>query len=161
MLGSSASSSATRPSMPPAREWTPTIRYRWIGSTSSRSRRTGSVGRGRRTGTRCTYGAGRGCGSWIEEDAHEEMNTPDFDTDIQAVRTALLRLRDSDELLGFDRLAGEQREDNEITQRHLVARRKLVSELIDVLDAREDIVDLQALNGLDPLELLLGDELES
>ena len=89
------------------------------------------------------------------------MNTPDFDTDIQAVRTALLRLRDSDELLGFDRLAGEQREDNEITQRHLVARRKLVSELIDVLDAREDIVDLQALNGLDPLELLLGDELES
>jgi hypothetical protein len=40
-------------------------------------------------------------------------------------------------------------------------RRSLVSELIDFLDAREDIVDLQVRNGLDPLALLLGDETEA
>ena len=89
------------------------------------------------------------------------MDTQDFDADIQAVRAALLRLQDSDELLGFDRLAADQNVDDETNRRHRSARRRLVSELIEVLDAREDIVDLQALNGLDPLELLLGDEPDS
>jgi len=32
-------------------------------------------------------------------------------------------------------------------------RRALVDELLDVLDAREDLIDLQVDNGLDPLEL--------
>jgi hypothetical protein len=32
-------------------------------------------------------------------------------------------------------------------------RRALVDELLDVLDAREDLIDLQVENGLDPLEL--------
>ena len=93
---------------------------------------------------------------------HEGMSVghPDFQADIQAVRAALLRLRDSDELLGFDPPSAGQ-EDGDDSNRRLSVRRCLVSELIDFLDARKDIVDLQVRNGLDPLALLLGDETEA
>jgi hypothetical protein len=86
------------------------------------------------------------------------MSTRDLGADIQAVRTALLRLRDNDdELLGIDSTTGEI---DPLRRNHLPVRRTLVSELIDFLDAREDIVDLQVRNGLDPLELLYGDDLD-
>lgn len=88
-----------------------------------------------------------------------EHGLPRVQADIQAVRAALLRLRDSDELLGFDPPSCVQEDDD--SNRHLSVRRSLVSELIDFLDAREDIVDLQVRNGLDPLALLLGDETEA
>ena len=88
------------------------------------------------------------------------MGDRDFHADIDAVRAALLRLRDSEDLLGFDPSSGDQEEGNG-SNRHLSARRTLVSELIEFLDAREDIVDLQVRNGLDPLALLLGDETEA
>ncbi len=93
---------------------------------------------------------------------HERMSVgnPDFQADIQAVRAAVLRLRDSDDLLGFDPRSGGQEEGDD-SNRRLSVRRCLVSELIDFLDAREDIVDLQVRNGLDPLALLLGDETEA
>lgn len=85
------------------------------------------------------------------------MSTHDFGADIQAVRAALLRLRDNDdELLGIERTAGDEEEIDTLRSNHLPLRRTLVSELIDFLDAREDIVDLQVRNGLDPLEF--GDE---
>lgn len=87
------------------------------------------------------------------------MGNPDFQADIDAVRAALLRLRDSDELLGFDPPSGDQEEGDDSNRRSV--RQCLVSELIDFLDAREDIVDLQVRNGLDALELLLGDETEA
>jgi hypothetical protein len=86
------------------------------------------------------------------------MNPDDFDADLQAVRAALVRLRDSDELLGLNQFSGTQAEVDAIRHDHRPVRRALVSELIGFLDAREDIVDLQVRNGLDPLELLLGDE---
>lgn len=87
------------------------------------------------------------------------MSTYDFVADIQAVRAALLRLRDNeDELLGIERTLGDEEEIDTLRRNHLPVRRTLVSELIDFLAAREDIVDLQVRNGLDPLELLFGDE---
>jgi hypothetical protein len=89
------------------------------------------------------------------------MSTRDFGADIQAVRAALLRLRDNDdELLGIDLTTGDEEEIDALHHNHLPVRRTLVSELIDFLDAREDIVDLQVRNGLDPLELLHGDDLD-
>ena len=87
------------------------------------------------------------------------MSTYDFGPDIQAVRAALLRLRDNDdELLGIGRTTDDEEEIDTLSRNQLPVRRTLVSELIDFLDAREDIVDLQVRNGLDPLELLFGDE---
>ena len=88
------------------------------------------------------------------------MGDRDFQADIDAVRAALLRLRDSDDLLGFVPPSGDQEEGDD-SNRHLSVRRTLVSELIEFLDARKDIVDLQVRNGLDPLALLLGDETEA
>ena len=89
------------------------------------------------------------------------MSTHDFGADVQAVRAALLRLRDNDdELLGVDWTTGDQEETDALRHNHLPVRRTLVSELIDFLDVREDIVDLQVRNGLDPLELLYGDDLD-
>ncbi len=83
------------------------------------------------------------------------MSTHDFEADIKAVRAALLRLRDNDdELLAIERTGGDEEVIDTIRRNHLPLRRILVSELIDFLDAREDIVDLQMRNGLDPLELL-------
>ena len=76
-----------------------------------------------------------------------------FDDDIQVVRSRLLKLRDSDELLDIDESAATA-DDVDIIRRHrLPIRRALVSELIEFLDARSDIVDLQVRNGLDPEEL--------
>ena len=87
------------------------------------------------------------------------MSTHDFEADIKAVRAALLRLRDNDdELLGTERIAGNEEEIDTLRRNHLPVRRTLVSELIGFLDAREDIVDLQVRNGLDPLKLLFGDK---
>ena len=88
------------------------------------------------------------------------MSQYDLDADIQAVRAALERLRDSDELLGINQSAHTQAEIDAIRRHQRPLRRALVSELIEFLDAREDIVDLQVRNGLDPLELLMGDEEE-
>jgi hypothetical protein len=88
------------------------------------------------------------------------MSTRDLGADIQAVRAALSRLRDNDdELLGID-WTGDQEEIDALRRNHLPVRRTLVSELMDFLDAREDIVDLQVRNGLDPLQLLYGDDLD-
>ena len=83
-----------------------------------------------------------------------------LDSDIEAVKAALARLRENDdELLGGGspidhRQGGEHRHDR------LHARRALVGELIGFLDAREDLVDLQLRSGLDPWDLLLGDQQE-
>ncbi len=88
------------------------------------------------------------------------MSPYDFDADIQAVRAALMRLRDSDELLGINQLPDTQAEIDAIRHHHRPVRQALVSELIGFLDAREDIVDLQVRNGLNPLELLIGDDEE-
>jgi hypothetical protein len=72
------------------------------------------------------------------------MSTRDLGADIEAVRAALLRLRDNDhELLGIDWTTGDQEEIDTLRRNHLPVRRTLVSELVDFLDAREDIVDLQ------------------
>ena len=95
----------------------------------------------------------------IAFDGHERttMSMHDFGADIEAVRAALLRLRDNDdELLGTSQFPGDQEEPESLHRRHLPARRALVSELIDFLDAREDTVDLQVRNGLDPFDLLFG-----
>ena len=89
------------------------------------------------------------------------MSQHDFDADIQAVRAALVRLRDSDELLGVDHSPEAQAEGSVIRHQHRPMRRALVSELIEFLDARADMVDLQVRNDLDPLELLMGDQEES
>jgi hypothetical protein len=88
------------------------------------------------------------------------MNPHDFDADIQAVRAALVRLRDGDELLGINPFPDAQAEIDAIRRHHRSVRQALVSELIGFLDAREDIVDLQVRNGLDPLELLIGNDEE-
>jgi hypothetical protein len=82
----------------------------------------------------------------------------DFDADIQAVRTALVRLHDSDEVPGINRSPNASDEIDAIDRHRSLVRRALISELIEFLDAREDIVDLQVRNGLDPLELLLHDQ---
>jgi hypothetical protein len=86
------------------------------------------------------------------------MSPHDFDADIQAVRAALVSLRNSDELLGINESPETQAEIDAIRDHHRPVRQTLVSELIGFLDAREDIVELQMRNGLDPLELLLGDD---
>lgn len=88
---------------------------------------------------------------------HNPKARPPGRSDIEAVRAALLRLGTSEELIGEDEFAGDARptEARHVTRR---VRRALVDELLDVLDAREDLMDLQAQNGLDPLELLMRDE---
>ncbi len=85
------------------------------------------------------------------------MSPYDLDADIQAVRAALVKLRDSDELLGINQLPDTH---DAIRHHHRPVRQALVSELIGFLDAHEDIVDLQMRNGLNPLELLVGDDEE-
>jgi hypothetical protein len=80
------------------------------------------------------------------------MTADAFDADIQVVRSALLKLHDSDELIGIDESATV--DDVDAIRRHrLPIRRALIDELIEFLDARSDIVDLQVRNGLDPVEL--------
>jgi hypothetical protein len=78
-------------------------------------------------------------------------------SDIEAVRSALLRLGTSEELIGEEEFASDAR-DSEARRTARRVRRALVDELLDVLDAREDLIDLQIHNGLDPLELLIRDE---
>ncbi len=76
--------------------------------------------------------------------------------DIDAVRSALHRVRDSDDLLGIDEITGD---DEEVYQRRSAARdvrRTLVDELIGFIEAREDIIDLQVRNAVD--QHLLGPE---
>jgi hypothetical protein len=76
--------------------------------------------------------------------------------DIDAVRSALHRVRDSDDLLGIDEMSGD---DEEVDQRRSAARdvrRTLVDELIGFLEAREDIIDLQVRDAVD--QHLLGPE---
>ena len=89
------------------------------------------------------------------------MTADAFDADIQLVRSALQRLHDSDELLGIDESVSTA-DDIEAVRRHrLPIRRAIVSELIEFLEARSDIVDLQVQNGLDPEELFgLGDGMD-
>ena len=69
------------------------------------------------------------------------------------VRSRLLKLRDSDELLDIDESVVTADDVGAIRRHRLPIRRALVSELIEFLDARSDIVDLQVRNGLDPEEL--------
>ncbi len=84
------------------------------------------------------------------------MTADAFDADIQVVRSKLLKLRDGDELLDIDESAATADEVDVIRRYRLPIRRALVSELIEFLDARSDIVDLQVRNGLDPEELFSG-----
>jgi len=90
------------------------------------------------------------------------MTADAFDDDIQVVRSRLLKLRDGDELLDIDESAATAGDVDAIRRHRLPIRRALVSELIEFLDARSDIVDLQVRNGLDPEELfgVAGDEEE-
>jgi len=90
------------------------------------------------------------------------MTADAFDDDIQVVRSRLLKLRDGDELLDIDESAATAGDVDAIRRHRLPIRRALVSELIEFLDARSDIVDLQVRNGLDPEELFgpAGDEEE-
>lgn len=81
------------------------------------------------------------------------MTADAFDDDIQVVRSRLLKLRDSDELLDIDESAATADDVDAIRRHRLPIRRALVNELIEFLDARSDIVDLQVRNGLDPEEL--------
>ena len=81
------------------------------------------------------------------------MTADAFDDDIQVVRSRLLKLRDGDELLDIDESAATADDVDAIRRHRLPIRRALVSELIEFLDARSDIVDLQVRNGLDPEEL--------
>jgi hypothetical protein len=85
------------------------------------------------------------------------MSPHDLTADIQAVRAALERLHDSDELLDIHQSPDTRDVMDAARHQHRSARRALVGELIEFLDAREDIVDLQVLSGLDPLELLVED----
>jgi hypothetical protein len=74
--------------------------------------------------------------------------------DFEAVRTALLRLGISEEFASSDEFTdgeGQSTESRDIARR---VRRALVDELLDVRDARQDLIDLQVQNGLNPLELL-------
>lgn len=83
------------------------------------------------------------------------MSKSEFDADLHAVRAALMRLRDSDELLTVDQ-SPEVPAETGVPERRGLARRALVDELIDFLDARADVAELQACNRLDPMDLLLG-----
>ena len=88
---------------------------------------------------------------------HNPQERPPGKSDIEAVRAALLRLGTSEELIGEEEFAGEAHR-CEATRVARRVRRALVDELLDVLDAREDLMDLQVQNWLDPLELLMRDE---
>jgi hypothetical protein len=81
-------------------------------------------------------------------------------TDVQAVREALLRLRDSDDLLGISEMAADEEPTGTIQVSPRTIRRALVDELIGFLDALEDLLDLQVRSGVDPLELLAMDDLD-
>ena len=70
-------------------------------------------------------------------------------SDVEAVRRAFLRTRDSDVLLGVDQITDDATRD---VRRYV--RRTLVGEAIEFLEAREDLIDLQVMNGIDPGELL-------
>ena len=74
--------------------------------------------------------------------------------DIAAVRRAFRDVRDSDELLGIDHITGEADEVEATRATTRSVRRALVDEAIGFLDAREDLIDLQVLNGIDPSDLL-------
>ena len=89
---------------------------------------------------------------------HNAPDRPPGKADFEAVRAALLRLGVSEELAGSDEFPdGEgQRTESRDTARRV--RRALVDELLDVLDAREDLIELQVGNGLDPLGLLTSDD---
>ncbi len=90
---------------------------------------------------------------------HSASAPPPGAADVHAVREALLRLRESDELLGVDQDTRQERpRTSEVSSR--TVRRALVDELIGFLDAREDLFDLQARSGLDPLELLAQNDAE-
>lgn len=77
---------------------------------------------------------------------------PDGD-DIEAVRSALHRVRYSDELLGIEELFDRGGGTAELRDLRRMTRRALVDELVGFLEAREDLVDLQVRSGLDPDEL--------
>jgi hypothetical protein len=87
---------------------------------------------------------------------HNPQDRSPGKSDIEAVRAALLRLGTSEELIGEEEFAGDAR-DSEARRTARRVRRVLVDELLDVLDARLDLIDLQVQNGLDPLELLMRD----
>jgi hypothetical protein len=73
--------------------------------------------------------------------------------DIEAVRSALHRVRYSDELLGIDDLLDREGRTSELRDAKRMTRRALVDELVGFLEAREDLIDLQTRSGLDPQEL--------
>ena len=70
-------------------------------------------------------------------------------SDISAVREAFLAVRDSDALLGIDKIADKSTRDIRRS-----VRRTLVSEAIGFLEAREDLIDLQVRSGIDPSDLM-------
>jgi hypothetical protein len=78
-------------------------------------------------------------------------------SDIEAVRSALIQVSDSDDLLGLDDITGTGDHVDELRTSSREVRRALVDELVGFLEAREDLIDLQVRNGVDPIEhLLLG-----
>ena len=89
---------------------------------------------------------------------HNAPDRPPGKADFEAVRAPLLRLGVREELASSDEFSdGDgQRSDWRDAARHV--RHALLDELLDVLDAREDLIDLQVQNGLDPLELLTSDD---
>lgn len=70
--------------------------------------------------------------------------------DIEAVRSALHRVRYSDELLGVNDIFAREGDTDELRQSVRMNRRALVDELVGFLEAREDLIDLQVKSGLDP-----------
>ncbi len=73
--------------------------------------------------------------------------------DIEAVRSALHRVRYSDELLGVNDIFAREGDTDELRQSVRMNRRALVDELVGFLEAREDLIDLQVQSGLDPAAL--------
>ncbi len=84
---------------------------------------------------------------------HSAPDCPPGKADVEAVRAALPRLGVSEELVSseFSDRAGRRRGSRDTARR---MRRALVDELLGVLDAHEDLIDLQVQKGLDQLELL-------
>jgi hypothetical protein len=66
--------------------------------------------------------------------------------DIEVVRSALHHLRDRDDLLGIDEVTGGAAE---LRRSARLARQSLVDELVEFLDARDDLLDLQLGSGGD------------
>jgi hypothetical protein len=82
---------------------------------------------------------------------HNAPDRPPGKADFEAVRAALLRLGISEELASSDEFTDGEGRSTESRDTARRVRRALVDQLLEVLDAREDLIDLQVENGLDPL----------